>query len=206
MIKTNPSPDSASSPVSPLDSINISSLKDGLGNFRELKTSVDSISRQSEITQSKVKDLDSRFTGFLDQLTTIKENTDLLFGKPNCLQALQKDVVSCLAGVCTLQDWWRHYEYAWKNQMMLLSDRIFPRRLESCSLPPNGTVPGCPSGNGSASTRNNPYVRVPWNDSSGAGEQSGTEPLPKAYSPANWEATESNQPGSMGNGQDTTVT
>ena len=90
--------------------------------------------------------------------------------------------------------------------MMLLSDRIFPRRLESCSLPPNGTVPGCPSGNGSASTSNNPLVRVPVNDSSGAGEQSGTEPLPKAYYPANWEGTQSNRLYSMGSGQNTTVT
>ena len=90
--------------------------------------------------------------------------------------------------------------------MMLLSDRIFPRRLESCSLSPNGTVPGCPSRNGSASTSNNPHVRVPGNDSSGAGEQSGTEPLPKAYSPAKWEATENSRLDSMGHGQDTTVT
>ena len=90
--------------------------------------------------------------------------------------------------------------------MMLLSDRIFPRRLESCSLPPNGTVPGCPSGNVSASTPNNPYVKGPGNDSSRAKEQSGTEPLPKAYSPASWEATENSRLDPTGHGQDTTVT
>ena len=90
--------------------------------------------------------------------------------------------------------------------MMWLSNRIFPRRLESCSLPPSGTVLGCLSGNGSASTPNNPYVKVPGNDSSKAKEQSGTEPLPKAYSPANWEATENSRLDPTGSEQDTTVT
>ena len=215
--------------MSPLDSIDISGLKDGLGNLREIRSAIDSVRRQSERTNSKVNDLDSKLFGFSKELTAITNNTKLLYrnsehlnedGLPDfmhpkvdkieyCVKRLVIDVAKCSARVSSLQGCWQDYENSWKNDIKSLMDGIFPRRLESCSPLPeretaNSTALGSPPGNGPGLPQSYLYPWIPGNDLSRFDNQ--IQPLPKAYYPANWEGTQGNRLYSMGSGQNTTVT
>ena len=169
--------------------LDLSKLIRNLGDFRKMGSTIGYIDKDSEAIKCKVRDLCDKFVCFENTLLSVQEDTTSLNSKLTVLGSTVDRIEDDLSNVeaatqkCESQlnnilDSSQFYDRGLNCKTGLVPDGIFPRRLESCSLPSdrevaNGTPLGCPPGNFGWPNAHNSYFWVPGNNSSSSVEKKG---------------------------------